>query len=274
VNQPAQTSQTTPARRPGLLARLLLLPLHLFGLLCGALLLALTLHGLGTLLFWPQQGGRHANELAQKELAAIQVAFPRSLLSTEPTRSAQQLDDTLQYWLLQRSGLNARLNVQQAHASTPKHPPIYTKTALVSTNTDLVYTKTAVSPYTQHGFQQHINQASQWLTNTLLAAAHTIRIFTLRLLILTLTLPLFLAAATLGLVDGLVRRDQRRFGAGQESGFVYHRAKASLEPLAVWPCMLWLALPISLPPLALLLPSAVLQGFALGLTASRFKKSL
>lgn len=60
---------------------------------------------------------------------------------------------------------------------------------------------------------------------------------------LALSLPLFLAAATLGLVDGLVRRDQRRFRAGQESGFIYHRAKASLGPLAVWPCMIWLAPP-------------------------------
>lgn len=91
---------------------------------------------------------------------------------------------------------------------------------------------------------------------------------------LALILPLFLAAATLGLVDGLVHRDQRRFGAGQESGFIYHRAKASLGPLAIWPCMLWRALPVSLPPLALLLPSAILQGMALGLTASRFKKAL
>lgn len=100
------------------------------------------------------------------------------------------------------------------------------------------------------------------------------KLFSLSFMVLALALPLFLAAATLGLVDGLVRRDQRRFGAGQESGFIYHRAKASMGPLAVWPCMLWLALPISLPPLALLLPSAVLQGFAVGLTASRFKKTL
>lgn len=75
MNQPAQTSQSTSPRRPGLLARLLRLPLHLFGLLCGALLLALTLQALGTLLFWPQQGWRHADGLAQKELAGIQAAF-------------------------------------------------------------------------------------------------------------------------------------------------------------------------------------------------------
>jgi hypothetical protein len=52
---------------------------------------------------------------------------------------------------------------------------------------------------------------------------------------LCLTLPLFLMAAFVGLVDGLVCRDIRRFGAGRESGFIYHRARASLIPLAVLP---------------------------------------
>ena len=37
------------------------------------------------------------------------------------------------------------------------------------------------------------------------------------------------------LVDGLVRRDVPGFGAGRQSGFIYHRAKASLMPLAVLP---------------------------------------
>jgi hypothetical protein len=44
-------------------------------------------------------------------------------------------------------------------------------------------------------------------------------------------------AAFVGLVDGLVRRDVRRFGAGRESGFLHHRAKAALAPLAMPPWM-------------------------------------
>ena len=48
-------------------------------------------------------------------------------------------------------------------------------------------------------------------------------VFLVRLLVLVLILPLFLMAAFVGLVDGLVRRDVRGFGAGRESGFVYHR---------------------------------------------------
>lgn len=219
-NQPA--TQAPPPHRPGLIARQLLSPLHLFGLLCGALLLALTLQGIGMMLFWPEQGWRHADTLAQQELARLQTTFPRSLLIPEP-----------------------------AH----------------------IHTASARS-YTQQGFKQHLNQARHWLSNARLAAAHTARTYALRLLALALCLPLFLATAMLGLVDGLVRRDQRRFGAGQESGFIYHRAKASLGPLLVWPWLLWLAVPVSLPTLAFMLPAAVLQGIALSLTASRFKKSL
>lgn len=268
-NQP--TTQAPPPRRPGQIARLLLSPLHLFGLLCGALLLALTLQGLGMMLFWPEQGWRHADTLAQQELARIQTTFPRSLLNPGPAHTAQRLDDTVQYWLLQRSGLNTRLNAQQITAAkaaqTHKNPVDIHKTLAGIHNP-------AAHPYTQQGFKQHLNQASHWLTNAMLAAAHTARMFALRLLTLALYLPLFLATAMLGLVDGLVRRDERRFGAGQESGFIYHRAKASLGPLLVWPWLLWLALPISLPTLAFMLPASVLQGIALSLTASSFKKSL
>ena len=94
------------------------------------------------------------------------------------------------------------------------------------------------------------------------------------LLVLVLTLPLFMMAAFVGFVDGLVRRDVRKFGAGRESGFIYHRAKASLMPLAILPWVIYLALPISVHPLMILLPSAVLLGLATNLTAGSFKKYL
>jgi integrating conjugative element membrane protein (TIGR03747 family) len=92
--------------------------------------------------------------------------------------------------------------------------------------------------------------------------------------VLCLTLPLFAATAFVGLIDGLVRRDIRRFGAGRESGFLHHRAKASLMPLAVLPWIAYLALPISVSPLLILLPSAVLLGAAIDIAAGSFKKYL
>src|SRR3546814_16519279 len=92
--------------------------------------------------------------------------------------------------------------------------------------------------------------------SNLIAAAYTTLVFLVRLLVLCLTLPLFLMAAFVGLVDGLVRRDIRRFGAGRESGFIYPRPRASLIPLAVMPWVTYLALSLSVNPLLILLPSA------------------
>ncbi len=81
-------------------------------------------------------------------------------------------------------------------------------------------------------------------------------------------------AAFVGLVDGLVRRDVRSFAAGRESGFVYHRAKASLMPLAILPWVIYLALPVSVHPLLILLPSASMLGVAVCISAATFKKYL
>lgn len=80
-------------------------------------------------------------------------------------------------------------------------------------------------------------------------------------------MPLFLLAPFVGRVDGLVRRYIRKLGAGRESGFVYHRAKAALMSITVSPWVIYLALPVSLHPLLILLPSAALLGFATNIAA-------
>jgi integrating conjugative element membrane protein (TIGR03747 family) len=107
-----------------------------------------------------------------------------------------------------------------------------------------------------------------------LAVGFTLLTFLVRIVVLCLTLPLFFTAALAGLIDGLVRRDIRRFGAGRESGFVFHRAKASITPLAVLPWVVYLALPVSVHPLWILLPSAILLSIAVNITAASFKKYL
>ncbi len=112
-----------------------------------------------------------------------------------------------------------------------------------------------------------------WTEYYLVAAAFKALTFLVRLL--GLTLPLFIMAAFVGFVDGLVRRDVRKFGAGgRESGFIYHHAKASLMPQAVLPWVIYLALPISVHPLSIVPPSAALLGFLTNLTAGSFKKYL
>ncbi|WP_102005400.1 TIGR03747 family integrating conjugative element membrane protein, partial [Pseudomonas amygdali] len=107
-----------------------------------------------------------------------------------------------------------------------------------------------------------------------LAALYTTLVFCVRLVILTLAIPLFVMTAFVGFVDGLVRRDLRRFGAGRESSYLYHKARATMVPLVIIPWSLYLALPFSVSPLLVLLPCAALLGLAVSITASSFKKYL
>jgi integrating conjugative element membrane protein (TIGR03747 family) len=100
------------------------------------------------------------------------------------------------------------------------------------------------------------------------------QVFAVRLAILTLATPVFGLFTLVALVDGLVRRDLRRWGGGRESSFVYHYAKKAALPLIVTAWVLYLALPVSLHPSWIILPFALVFGFAVTITASTFKKYL
>ncbi len=68
--------------------------------------------------------------------------------------------------------------------------------------------------------QGQFAQAYVVMQDYLLPALFTIFTFVVRLAVLTLAMPLFLIAVITGAVDGLMRRDLRKFGAGRESSFV------------------------------------------------------
>ena len=242
---PANTAQR-PAQ-PGLLAKLVLLPFHLFGVLCGSLLLSITIECIGVAFFWPEQGERHARDMLRYELAQFSEHFTRSVLVQEPGRAARELSERAYDWVFVRSGLTDGLREARARSGNPPQ---------------------------SRSFRDHLGQAAVWAQTWLVAAAYTVLVFLVRLLVLALSLPLLLLAALTGLVDGLVRRDVRRFGAGRESGFVYHRARASLMPLATLPWVIYLALPVSVTPLLILLPGAVFLGLATCIAAATFKKYL
>jgi len=172
-----------------------------------------------------------------------------SAVDKEPGRTARWLVEQAYEWMFVRSGLADWMRESSEQASAP-------------------------SRGSTRDFRYYISQVYVWTESYLIAAAFVVLIFLVRLLVLVLTLPLFLLAGFVGLVDGLVRRDIRRFGAGRESGFIYHRAKSSLMPLAVLPWVTYLALPFSVSPLWILLPSAILLGVAMNIAAGSFKKYL
>lgn len=249
MSDPASTAQRQQQHRQGLIASAITLPLRLFGVLIASLLLSILIECVGMHLFWKDQGWRHAQSMLQYELGHISNHFTRSVIVQEPGRTAHRLVDTGYEWVFVKTGLLDKMSETAERARTPSQTPT-------------------------RNFRYFISQAYVWAERYLVAAAFITLTFLVRLLVLVLTLPLVLTAVFVGLVDGLVRRDVRKFGAGRESGFVYHRAKAALLPLAVLPWVIYLAMPISVHPLLILLPSAALLGFAVALTASSFKKYL
>jgi integrating conjugative element membrane protein (TIGR03747 family) len=151
---------------------------------------------------------------------------------------------------------------------------VFLKTGLLEWVQNAAAQASAGSREQARDFRYYLSQVYVYTEGYLIAAAYTVLVFVVRLLVLCLMLPLFFMAAFVGLVDGLVRRDIRRFGAGRESGFVYHRAKAALMPLLVLPWVIYLAMPVSVSPVLILLPSAVLLGVVADIAAASFKKYL
>ncbi|WP_058875858.1 TIGR03747 family integrating conjugative element membrane protein [Pseudomonas aeruginosa] len=249
MKEPAATTERQQARQRGLVASVVTLPWRLFGVLVASLLLSIVIECVGMHLFWPDQGWRHAQGMLDYELSQLSTHFTRSAVVQEPGRTAR--------WLVEGT-----------------YERVFVKTGLLDWTRDASAQAIAPSRGAHRDFRYYLAQVYVWTERYLIAAGFTVLTFIVRLLVLVLTLPLFLLAAFVGLVDGLVRRDIRKFGAGRESGFIYHRARASLIPLAVLPWATYLVLPVSVNPLLILLPGAALLGVAVCIAAATFKKYL
>ena len=108
----------------------------------------------------------------------------------------------------------------------------------------------------------------------LLAATYVTQLVGARLAVVFLTIPVFGLMGLMGAIDGLVARDLRRFGGGAESSFMYHHLKKMIRPMFSVPIFLYLISPWSVHPTWLFGPFALLFGYFMQRTLSRFKKYL
>jgi integrating conjugative element membrane protein (TIGR03747 family) len=126
----------------------------------------------------------------------------------------------------------------------------------------------------ERGIRPTLHHVYRPIAGFVMAAMQVTQLFSVRLAILTLAMPVFLLFSLVALVDGLVQRDLRRWGGGRESSFVYHYAKKATLPLVVITWVVYLALPFSLHPTFVVLPFAMLFALSVAVTASTFKKYL
>lgn len=248
---PASTAQRQQQAQSGFIVGLLTLPFRLVAVLLGSLLLNIVIECAGMYMFWPEEGWRHSQKMYEFELGQLSGNFKRSVLVQEPGRTARELVQTINEIAVSQAGVAASLS-ETARSRLNRQPRL----EQARQARDYVLK-----------FYDHVEM-------NLIAAAYAALVFIVRLLVLFLSLPLFIVAAFLGLIDGLVCRDVRRFGAGRESGYLYHRAKACVLPLATLPWLLYLAIPLSIEAAFILVPGAVCFGISIAITARSFKKYL
>lgn len=147
---------------------------------------------------------------------------------------------------------------------------------------DTLKRSTVLAPVSRwwHCAQSRVSSSPHWrklqrVSNPYVrAAGNVLQLYGIRLTVLVMAAPLFLMLILVGLVDGLVQRDLRRWGGGRESAYVYHYAKRSNLFFLGLGAIVYLAIPVSLHPSMVLVPFAVVCAVTVGVTASRFKKYL
>ncbi|MFS2071255.1 TIGR03747 family integrating conjugative element membrane protein [Pseudomonas sp. CT11-2] len=239
----AQNTPPRPIQRPGMIVSAISLVLRIIGLLIASLLFSILVEFAGLLLFWGDQGWRHSQAMLSSELVWLSEHFKSSLILQQPGQTIGQWLAFLNQWLVVKTGFAD-----------------FTQQARVASQ--------------GNGFWSGINQFYVNIEDFVLSAVYVTFTFVVRLTILVLATPLFLLATLTGFVDGLIHRDLRKFGAGRESSFVYHRAKRAVIPLLIVPWVIYLSLPFSLNPMVVFLPCAVMLGITMAITATTFKKYL
>jgi integrating conjugative element membrane protein (TIGR03747 family) len=241
----AATVQTPPRvqREPGLMGKLLSLLSHLFAILVTSLALSVVIEWIGIACFWPDMGWHHSQTMFSTEFGYISETFKQSLVFREPGKTVSEFLTWAYQTLFVDSGFIG-----------------FTQSANVGAGDG-----TAIGT---------IKELYLYFQNYALSMVYITLTFLTRLMILTLSIPLFLMTMLVGGTDGLMRRDLRRFGAGRESSFVYHRARRLIVPLLLAPWFIYLTLPFSVQPLIVLIPCAIALGIAVEVTAATFKKYL
>ena len=241
---PRLSRAKTPATQPrGVVARSAAAVAKLLRLLLVSLLVSVLAEWAGMHFWWPELGSDHSRQMVEVESRFLDEHQPSLWVASVPAITA---GDVL-------SRLSER--IKHSELLAPAFHWCQRTRARAASSVHWWKLRRASGPY-------------------LRAAGNVLQLYGVRLTVLSMAAPLFLMLMLLGLVDGLVQRDLRRWGGGRESAYVYHYAKRSNGFFLGLGAIVYLAMPVSLPPSWVLVPFAVACATTIGVTASRFKKYL
>ena len=239
-----RTARAPAAVRAGVLTRLVRGLSRLLACLALSLVLSIVLEWVGMVYWWEEQGLAHSAAMLEFEIALVQSELTRSLLVADPAGLVLAARDRVRA-LLESAGVAG-----------------------------FVYWAADRPSPASRGWAAHLHRIAHRVSHFLLAGLQVMQLFAVRLAVLALAVPAFVLFGVVGLIDGLVQRDLRRRGAGRESSFIYHHARAAVAPLLLAPFIAYLALPVSLHPGWIVLPAALLSSLAVALAVRSFKKYL
>lgn len=208
----------------------------------------------GSFYFWRGEGIRHAQSMVHQDLRYI-AAAPRSLLVPDTVGFSLRVAQYVR-WPYEKVGLLRWYQAMQAPstavAPTHKNPSINPAVTNARQFTRVVAL-----------------QLSEWLVVSMFVAQDV----ALRLCVAAFAMPAFALACLMGLIDGLVRRDLRRWTGGRESSFLYHHAKRYTHWALTGGFGLYLSWPFGgFNPAYMVLVFTLLVAFSLSTTVAAFKK--
>ncbi len=204
----------------------------------------------GSYTLWKDEGAGHARMIVEQDLGYI-AAAPRSLLVEDTVGTSEQILAWVR-WPYERLGILRWYARAQA-------APVDVGGA----------GRASVSRGVARGTASTSRMLSQWAVVSMYVAQDVL----LRLSIASFALPAFVLACLMGAVDGLVRRDKRRWSGGRESSFVYHHAKRYTAWALTGGFGLYLSWPFGgFNPAYMVLVFTVLVAVSLSTTVGAFKK--
>lgn len=212
----------------------------------------------GSTFIWKQNGLAHTRQLVVDDLTYIADA-PRSLL----------IDDT-QAFSIKMIGYVQKpyefLGILSWYQTSHAQQPAIASVAPLGgekSNQETMKQRIAKSNHT----------FSQIISELLVVSMFVLQDVILRQSIAIFAMPAFALACLLGIVDGLMRRDLRRWGGGRESSFIYHHAKRYTGWALTGGFALYLTWPFGgFNPSLMILVFTALVAVALSTTVATFKK--
>ncbi len=221
---------------------LISLPFVILSLLFISWLFSLIVEVVCMTFVWQEDGSVHSQAMLAKEITMINASLQRSLFDSQSVSLAVKAM-SLVNGVFEWTGFNALIQFLGA--------PI--------TEADSRFIS---------GLRVFFRQIQDYVV----ACINMTLLFSLRVVVVTLSLPLFILVGIGAVIDGLVQRDLRKFGGGNESAWLYHKVKRYPKPILVLSVLAYLSMPVSVHPNLVFMPAALLLGLFVYLSASRFKK--